>query len=413
MLRRHGVLFKAPSELDLLMQINSGLHYTQIGKFITVYCLDDRQTVAVAADLRRAARGLDGPEVPFDLPLGRDCPVYARYGSFIDAGRPDRGGTIRDRKGRWQPDDRTVAVPTWLTPPFPLLPPPSTSALGLLGNDCIVFRSLSQRGKGGVYEALDLSLKRGRLCIVKEGRRHGETFWDGSDGRERLDHELKVLAALSRAGIAVPEVLRTLVQDRNRYVVFAKLPGRTLLPRNSMTVPRPSWSAAARLYQRLGSLLGRIHAAGWVWRDCKPDNIFSWHGQLTPIDLEGACRPWDVDKAPWGALQYTPDKIYRSLRRPAGYAEDLFALGVIVFQFGTGLLPPANRGERRRILRQTSCPAQLAEMLVRLLEGEAVGALSAPWREAPGSPGGSAAARPATGSGNKPRPPSRSAWRCR
>ena len=38
-----------------------------------------------------------------------------------------------------------------------------------------------QRGKGGVYQALDLNVNPPRLCLIKEGRKHGELTWDGRD----------------------------------------------------------------------------------------------------------------------------------------------------------------------------------------------------------------------------------------
>src|SRR5204862_1881453 len=93
----------------------------------------------------------------------------------------------------------------------------------------LVFKAKAQRGKGGVYEAVDLSVLPVRPVIIKEGRRHGETNWDGRDGYALVQHEATVLRELRKAGLPVPEIFREFTKNRNRYLVLEQITGRPLL----------------------------------------------------------------------------------------------------------------------------------------------------------------------------------------
>src|SRR6185295_1113874 len=91
-----------------------------------------------------------------------------------------------------------------------------------------VIRALSQRGKGGVYVAIDLGSGHPRLCLLKEGRKNGELNWDGRDGAWRIRNEKSVLAKLSSRGVPVPQVHSSFVSGGNYYLVMEYLDGETL-----------------------------------------------------------------------------------------------------------------------------------------------------------------------------------------
>src|SRR5438874_65459 len=84
---------------------------------------------------------------------------------------------------------RCHAVPTWLRDPFNKSRAKLRRFTNSISTDLLPFKALSQRGKGGVYQAVDLSVSPARLVIIKEGRRHGETDWLGHDGFARIQHE--------------------------------------------------------------------------------------------------------------------------------------------------------------------------------------------------------------------------------
>lgn len=365
-LRDADVVFKCATNLDALLQINTGFEYTQTGKFMTIYARTADQAVDLASRLHACTHDLCGPNVPFDAHYLKDGIVSYRYGSFIRKNGKEGSDKIVDPTGKLCLDRRDRPVPSWTRDPFKehrSVP----SRKGLVERGYVVFRALSQRGKGGVYEALDLRGSLGQICIIKQGRKYGEVYWDSSDGVSRIKREAVVLKALRLAGMNVPKIYETFYQRGDYYLVMEKLKGRALLRTAKTEVSKPSWRRAYRIYKMVSELLDGVHATGWAWRDCKPDNLIWENGKLRPLDFEGACPLTQTDVPPWGAPQYTPRGIYRSLRRPRGTAEDDYALGVISFQFGVGYLPPKSDRKRRKLLRQTHCPPKFRRRILELL----------------------------------------------
>jgi hypothetical protein len=368
---KRDVLFKVPANLELLAELNCGLHdFSQVGKFLTAYPRSTGEAVALARELHRATRGLDGPQIPFDAHYRRKSLVYYRYGAFRPTG--GRRGLIRGPTGKTLRDRRAPgrAVPSWLDDPFNMRRRETARIKGPIGTDFFVFKVNMQRGKGGVYQAVDMSVSPARRVIIKEGRRHGETDWAGKDGRARVKHEGHVLRRLRKAGMAVPEVFREFVQNGNRYLALEKIAGRPLIPANRIQPARISWRRAAEILDQLGAILSRVHAAGWVWRDCKPSNILVHRGQFWLIDFEGACRIDRRDVLPWASANYYPHKNRKSFRRRAGVLEDDYALGVIAFQFGTGKFPPADAHRRGALYNRSHCPDSLRKKIERLLDSK-------------------------------------------
>ena len=343
-----GVPFKGPSDLGFLDQLNAGLGgFSQVGKCLTVYCRDTEEAVALAEALDAVTRGIPHPDVPFDLPYRQGSCVYYRYGAFDDrtmaAKRGRRVGAIVEPDGRVVPDRREpgFAVPAWMADPFavPGADPPGI-ADSPLAVDYRAFDVLQQRGKGGVYRALDLTVAPARLCVIKEGLRHGETDPEGRDGRWRVRHEGRVLRALRRAGIEVPAVIAEFDVGGGRYLVLEHVEGDTLAvvagPDKTMAPAR-----CAELVTGLQRLIADIHAAGWAWRDCKPENIVvTAGGDLRPIDFEGACRLDGPAAAPWSTPRYraplpSPGTPFDPVH------EDLHALEVITAEMhaAAGLTP--------------------------------------------------------------------------
>ena len=378
--RDSGILFKAAVSLDELSRLNCGLFYgfSQVGKFITAYPTSAEMAVSLARRCHARTRQLMAPQVPYDVRFRKDSCVHYRYGGFspLEVEQPD--GTvlpaIRDPDGLLVPDLREpgVAVPAWTSDPFtgrtakrkvPVQSPLSTTFLS--------YEALSQRGKGGVYRALDLSVLPARLCVVKEGRRHGETEWDGRDGYWRVKHETQVLKALSSSGIRVPKIYSSFEVGNNFYLVTEYLEGHTL--QSSLTSKRKKLPipTALRYGIQLAELLSKIHAAGWIWRDCKPLNlIVTIDDELRPVDFEGACRISRPDVAPWGTPGYTPPESAGKRFSASNKAGDLYALGACLHQLLTnatrGASFPAPVGRLRHHV-----PTTLKNLIASLLDPEA------------------------------------------
>ena len=349
LLCRRGVLFKAPTTLLDLVSINAGVYseFSQVGKFLTVYPRSSEEAVLLAAKLDQLVSPLRGPTIPFDVQLHTNSSIYYRYGSFKSSKTKHRNGpqpaAVRNDKGRLVADRREpgYAVPKWLDDPFIALRRAKNRAAvpSPLGKAILAYEALSQRGKGGVYRALDVSVSPPRRCVLKEGRKNGETNWDGRDGYWRVKHEDQVLSFLSTKCVPVPKVLSRFKVERNYYLVMEYVEGKSLQSlldgKREFGVPK-----AIEFGLKLARLLARIHGAGWVWRDCKPMNIIvSPSGSLVPIDFEGACRVDRPDPMPWGTPGYVPGDRVETVGKVNRLPEDLYALGAVLLQLFTRRTP--------------------------------------------------------------------------
>lgn len=366
LLTGRGVLYKAPASLGELDKLNSGVFYgySQVGKFITVYPQTEREAVLLAARLQRLTRGMEGPAVPFDRRYRAGGCVYYRYGAFkpLEARGSDGEPTyaIRDPEGRLVPDRRdSAASPDWVADPFVKRDarPAHEAAVTPLQTTFKAFRALQQRGKGGVYQALDLSTPTPRLCVLKEGRRDGEVSWDGRDGFWRVEHEGRVLEALRGAGLDVPLVYSSFRAERNYYLAAEFIEGEPLdrwLARRRRRLPV---GAALKVAAELARLVAGVHAAGWVWRDCKPGNVVvTKGGRLRPLDFEGACPVDAPDPLPWGTTGYIPPEARDEFGGRSRLPEDLYALGAVVYLLLTGRPPEGPSPTPLRGLRRNAPP---------------------------------------------------------
>ncbi len=372
-LEAHQCCFKVPARLIDLKQLNCGLqHFSQIGKFLTVYPRSTAEAVLLACELHDATRGLGAPEIPYDIRYRRSSIVFYRYGIFRRgaSGASASPELLLDFRGKARRDRRSYgsSVPRGMRDPFQMSRRTVWRCQAPIGLDFLPFKALMQRGKGGVYEALDLSVVPARRVIIKEGHRHGETSWDGEDGYDRVRREARILRRLRRADVPVPEVLSEFTQNGHRYLVIEKIVSRPLFGRNRTQPAHSSWQRAQRFLNLMTPVLSRIHKAGWVWRDCKPEHIFLGQGRVRVIDFEGACKLSDTEVLPWSSPNYSPPSYCKPFaRRRKGTLEDDYALGVIAFQLGTGKFPPADDRRRARCYKAEDCPGPLRTTIEALL----------------------------------------------
>lgn len=337
-LEKWNVMFKTVASLNELARLNSGLDlgYSQIGKFMTVYPAGDEQFRSIIRELAEVMpANAAAPSVPFDFRYPGSTNLFFRFGGFatrmIETLDGRRVTSIRTPEGKLVEDRRDAPAPDWAALPIYI----DTHANDASPNSppatrYHVARAISQRGKGGVYEAIDTKSSPPRVCIIKEGRRHGETALDGRDGRDRIIHEANVLGQLKGKVTGTPEVIDSFEIDENFYLVTEKIEGETLqsyVHSNSRTL---SQADRKGITQQIKKILAETHAAGWVWRDCKPANLIVCpDGSLRPIDFEGAAPINSPDPLPWNTPGFSPPDIgsldrLKDLR--SNLAEDEFAL---------------------------------------------------------------------------------------
>lgn len=372
-LHARKALFKTPLSLLELGKLNAGIHYgySQIGKFITVYPQTNEEALDLAEELHRLTTGLAAPMIPFDTPFCEGSSVYYRYGAFkyIEMDNPDGSRTpvIKDYAGNLTPDRRDTkdAAPDWVLNPFPKQEPNKILAENPLRTTFKVFRALAQRGKGGVYQAVDLSTEPPRLCIIKEGRKDGEVDWHGCDGYGYVKREAGVLSTLQSAG--VPSVYSSFELGNNFYLVTEYIEGASLDRLLVKRKRRLSIKRAIKFGIKLASLLTKIHSAGWVWRDCKPANIVVTKNQnLRPIDFEGAGLINEPPLSISGTPGFIPPESLENHRNQSSIPADLYALGAVLYYLFTGRFYLAENTEPIKKLRR-NVPLKIEKIIARLL----------------------------------------------
>lgn len=373
-LARLGVQFKAPSSLRHVMTLNAGLDgtYTQVGKIITVYPHTPEQAVELARQLHQLTSRMAAPEVPFDRRYRRSSNVYYRFGAFAPREIEHTNGTripaVRGPDGKLIPDRRDQPEPDDIADPFEQ-PHRRRTVAGRqnpFAASYRVVRALAQRGKGGVYQAADLSSKPPRLCLIKEGRKHGELNWDGRDGRWRIRNEERVLSELLAHGLDVPRVYSSFELAGNAYLVMEFISGETLQSLLARLRRRIPISRVVKYGVQLAEFISMMHAAGWVWRDCKPMNlVITSSDKLQPLDFEGACRINQPDAMLWGTPGFIPPE-WHTREKHTGRADDLYALGSMLYLLGTGRVPSSTDLISPAKLRR-NIPAELSRLILSLL----------------------------------------------
>lgn len=331
LLERRGVPFKAAKSLLELKRLNCGLFYGygQIGKFMTAYPYDGEAGV-IAAELDAATRGMAAPAVPFETPISPGSAVYFRYGSFGGDPSGAPSDSVVDPEGRLVPDRRD-RNPDWAVPP-PGLRLQRTEAGGStpLSSRYRAYSALMQRGKGGVYRALDLGTTPPRPCVLKEGRSSGEVDWDGSSGLSRVRREAEVLGELAASVVDAPAIYDYFEQDGNGYLVLEWIGGTRVADVVDRAAPLLEIPAALALARDCAAVTAQVHEQGWVWRDLKPQNLVLDSGRLRPLDFEGAARVGGDHGPPWGTAGYVPPEW--ADQTVASFQQDCFALGVLIHQ---------------------------------------------------------------------------------
>ena len=212
-----------------------------------------------------------------------------------------------------------------------------------------VGRLLGQGGMGRVFSAEDSSLD--RTVAVKVLR---PELADDEGARERFLREAKVLGRLEHPG-AVPVHAAGWLPDHGPFYAMKLLSGETLgkMIERAAQRGRPHRDDIARLVHVFDSVCQTIayaHAHGIVHRDLKPENVMVDDFGVVLVldwglakDMREAGTATDPKLTRDGAVIGTPAYMAPEQARGDTAAVDLrtdvFALGSILYEILTGLLP--------------------------------------------------------------------------
>jgi serine/threonine protein kinase len=225
-----------------------------------------------------------------------------------------------------------------------------------------VVRELGRGAMGRVYLATDSRL--GRQVALKALAPHltGEI-----SHRERLKREARAAAGLTHSGICTVYALEEI--DGHLFIVSELVDGHTL--REEITRGRqPRAEAILSTARELADALASAHDKGITHRDFKPENVMrDRSGRLKVLDFglaRGSQALASLSSSPAGPLVTLPGLLvgtpaYMSPEQlngqPADARADVFALGVVLYEYACGVHP-----------FEASTPLGLA---ARVLEGNA------------------------------------------
>lgn len=289
----------------------------------------------------------------------------------------EQGGPARAAAPPREPADATVLHRPPADPDATVLlraraPEPAPAALLLLAPGCQLLEYridavLGQGGFGVTYLASDVHL--GLKVAIKEYLPAGYAWRAGDQsvaprwpedaafyqsGLDSFLVEARTLATFRHPNIV--RVARFFEANRTAYMVLEYEHGKSLA--NWWPGRRPLAEAdLLSLLRPLFDGLAVVHAAGYLHRDIKPDNIYVRRddGSLVLLDFGAARQVLGAAGAGGEAVTpgYAPPEQYGEGGQ--GPWTDIYALGATLYWMVTGVKPPASPA--RRAGQQTMAPA--------------------------------------------------------
>ena len=239
---------------------------------------------------------------------------------------------------------------------------------------------------------LEEILHRGGMATLWRVSRAGEPMpmlmkvpiiTEGEDPAAIVSFEMEQMILPRVSGVHVPKFVAAGDFGVQPYIVMERIPGKTLLPRLP-ELPLP-YDEVAETGVKIADALDDLHRQHVVHLDVKPSNImFRPAGEAVLLDFGLSHHDQLPDlmkeefRVPFGTAPYmSPEQLLGVRNDPRS---DLFALGVLLYFFSTGVRPFGESqtmyGMRRRLWRDpipprqlnTDYPLWLQEIVLRCLE---------------------------------------------
>jgi serine/threonine protein kinase len=235
--------------------------------------------------------------------------------------------------------------------------------------------------QGGMAMLWQVSRAGSKIPMLMKVPRIGE----GADPAAIVSFEMEQMILPKLSGEHVPKFIAAGGFDVHPYIVMESIAGKSLLPRLS-ELPLP-YAEVAEIGVKIAHALDDLHRQHVIHLDVKPSNImFRPNGEAVLIDFGLSHHDQLPDlmqeefRLPFGTAPYMSPEQLRGIRNDP--RSDLFALGVLLYFFATGVRPFGEsetlRGMRRRLWRdpvpprklRPDFPRWLQEIVLRCLEIE-------------------------------------------
>ncbi|MBK8284188.1 MAG: serine/threonine protein kinase [Ahniella sp.] len=199
------------------------------------------------------------------------------------------------------------------------------------------YKVVRQLGRGGMaYVYLAEEAAAGRMVALKLLM---EDLLEEPQFQARFEHEAKTIASLEHPAI-VP-MYRYGVERDVAWMALRYVEGGDLSARLKRTLAIPE---GLRVFRQIADAIDFAHRRGVIHRDIKPQNVLmSQDGHVYLADfgiakvLSGAAKLRTATGMVLGSPQYMSPECARG--DPPGQASDIYALGVMAFQWLTGDVP--------------------------------------------------------------------------
>lgn len=200
----------------------------------------------------------------------------------------------------------------------------------------ILESQLGGGGMGSVYKARDKALNRTVAIKVLNSQ-----FGYDLENIERFEREARTLASLKHPNLM--HVYDVGTEENNHYFAMEYIEGRSLkdmIEDHSRVI---SSKEALRITIEIMAGLQKVHDSGIVHRDIKPANIMieNTDGRAVLVDFGLSKSTSDSGLTSAGSILGTPDYISPEQIEgfEAGYASDIYSLGVVLYEMITGENP--------------------------------------------------------------------------
>ena len=189
-------------------------------------------------------------------------------------------------------------------------------------------RELGRGGMGSVFQGYDLLLDR---VIAVKVLLHAKME---EESKNRLLQEAQAVAKLNHPNIVA--VYDAGQSDGIPYVVMEHIAGESLQKN-----PPSDAEEIARIAMQICDALEEAHNHGIIHRDLKPENVIMSEGGMAKLTDFGLARSLSSRMTQEGGLIGTVFYISpeQALGKPLDGSTDLYALGVMMYEFASGRLP--------------------------------------------------------------------------